>query len=333
MVDRRVESMEIAAARRSSLGLAFVLACGPVVTSPAGEGSTDADSSTTAVGPTTDPTTVDPTANAEVTTSPSTTVGTSVGTTIEPETTTTDPSGNDDCGPGDCCDFVCPPDVQGDDFECEVWEQDCPRGEKCTPWSNDGSNRWTASRCVPLVESPSQAGDPCTVEGSGLSGIDDCAFGLLCLWVDPETLVGTCVADCSGSPENPICADPSTVCVTEFDGYLHQCMPNCDPFLQDCERGTCFAFGEFENVHFACGVPLVPTIVDFEPCTHDWECAAGSMCPRDEHDPACEAGRCCTPMCDLEVPDACADGRVCRPILPEGQGPPEFHDEGYCALP
>src|SRR5689334_19955710 len=69
--------------------------------------------------------------------------------------------------------FLPAPDL-GSGVECDVWIDDCPVGTKCMPWANDGGNSWNATRCTPLAEDPNGIGEPCTVEGSPVTGIDDC---------------------------------------------------------------------------------------------------------------------------------------------------------------
>ena len=316
---------------RLALGAA---ACGPIVGSD-DTGTSGGTESTP--GPATTAATLEPP-------SPSTDPGTdpgsaTVATTIDPDPSATGiDSGGDDgvdtCGE-DCCLFLCPPDPDGsgDGGDCDVWSQDCPDGEKCMPWANDGGNRWNATRCSPLADPDHELGDACAVEGSAVSGIDDCGPGMMCLFVDPATLLGTCIADCGGSDANPQCDDPSTLCVIEFEGTLHQCLPACDPLGQDCLQGGCYAFGHPNVGGFACGVPILPSIADSEPCMFDWECTPGSMCSRPERPAACEFGECCTPFCDLSVPEACGPDRVCTSVVPEGLGPPEYDTWGYCALP
>jgi len=118
---------------------------------------------------------------------------------------------------------------------CDVWTQDCPSGEKCIAWASDGGT-WNATRCSGIVRDPGAIGDPCTVEGSAFSGIDDCDIGAMCFHVDPETNEGTCLGLCIGSAEDPIC-DPGTTCTIRNDGVLTLCLPTCNPLLDDCDEG------------------------------------------------------------------------------------------------
>ncbi|MEX1364969.1 MAG: hypothetical protein AB1Z98_17710, partial [Nannocystaceae bacterium] len=32
--------------------------------------------------------------------------------------------------------------------QCSLFAQDCPDGEKCMPWANDGGDAWNATICV-----------------------------------------------------------------------------------------------------------------------------------------------------------------------------------------
>ena len=77
------------------------------------------------------------------------------GSTTLP-TPTTDGSvssnSNDSLDTGDPgCSFYagCPPDLGPEQQTlCDVFAQDCPRGEKCTAW---GAGSWTGTKCVPVT--------------------------------------------------------------------------------------------------------------------------------------------------------------------------------------
>jgi Mg-chelatase subunit ChlD len=142
--------------------------------------------------------------------------------------------------------FLSEPDGGGVGFECDLFAQDCPAGEKCMPWANDGGTEWNATRCSPIADDAVPTGKPCMVEGGPTSGIDDCSAGALCWNVDPSN-AGTCVPMCQGDESNPMCATdqwcyvgdeasvavclPEQMCVS--DGVCH-CMciggdPDCSP--------------------------------------------------------------------------------------------------------
>lgn len=69
---------------------------------------------------------------------------------------------------GDTCGFLCGTDEDATGVTpCDVFKQDCPEGEKCSAYADDGGTSWNASKCVP-VNGDGQPGEPCTVEGSAL---------------------------------------------------------------------------------------------------------------------------------------------------------------------
>ncbi len=120
---------------------------------------------------------------------------------------------------------------------CNLFRQNCyDDSEKCMPWANDGGGQWNSTRCSPVADNPGQPGDPCTVEGNALSGIDDCDIGMMCWDVDPATNAGTCVSMCNSNQCNPdpSCEDPSTTCAIAYDGNIALCLPTCDPLMPDC---------------------------------------------------------------------------------------------------
>lgn len=147
--------------------------------------------------------------------------------------------------------FITDPDGGGVSVECSIWDQDCQRGEKCAPWANDGGTEQNATRCAPVAMDPAQPGDACAVEGSGVSGIDDCDVAVLCYEVDEKSLEGTCVQMCQGSEAEPQCPE-GTWCSIMNEGVLSLCLPDelcvedevcqcmCgDAVDPDCEEGQC----------------------------------------------------------------------------------------------
>lgn len=224
---------------------AGVSACGPQVDEPTMDGGSTTSGDTTA-------STSGSASNA--TTGPSTSVGPS--TTIEPATTidpatTFDPSTtavdtddfttDDSVGPG----FIYGDPDGGPFDECSVEAQDCPRGEKCMPWSADGGDGWNAMRCSPLAPDPGQVHDACRVEGSPWSGVDDCDIGLTCASVDEATNEGWCLALCSYV--SALECDPETECTgTSFAG---ECRPTCNPMAAVCPHGwECVTLGNGVSV-------------------------------------------------------------------------------------
>jgi len=121
--------------------------------------------------------------------------------------------------------FITAPDGLPEALECSTFEQDCPRGEKCNTWANDGGSAWNATRCVPVDPDPDALGEPCTVTDSGVSGLDSCEVGAMCWDIDFEAAEGTCVEHCRGEPTTPQCQEPDTRCVFSGSGALALCLP------------------------------------------------------------------------------------------------------------
>jgi hypothetical protein len=231
--------------------------------------------------------------------------------------------------------FIAEPDSGGPDYGCDPWTQNCPPGQKCMPWANDGGTSWNATRCTALAPDPVGVGEPCNVVDSRVSGVDDCEAGAMCWNVDPQTDVGTCVAMCIGSEGDADCADPCSTCIQSGSGVLNLCLCACDPLAQDCGQGrACYPLRDsYICAPDAGGDEGAPG----EPCEFLNVCDPGSYCAPAAMVPACEgANGCCTRFCDVADPDACADeppGVECIPLdsprLPSCV-PPNI---GGCLLP
>jgi hypothetical protein len=215
--------------------------------------------------------------------------------------------------------------------ECEIWAQDCPVGQKCMPWANDGGNTWNARRCSPVAEDPQAAGDPCTVEGNGVSGIDDCELGAMCWEVDPETNMGTCVAQCKGDEGHPICT-PYTECYVGQESNMVLCLPICDPLAQTCNEGMgCYGVNET----FACAPDASADDGAFgDSCEFINVCDPGLYCAAPEVVPNCNASGCCSAFCDITAANYCPGiGQQCVRWYGVGQAPPGLENVGACELP
>jgi hypothetical protein len=227
-------------------------------------------------------------------------------------------------------------------FECDLFAQDCSEG-KCTLWGSDGGE-WDASRCRPVVAEPAGAGEPCHVEGSRYSGIDDCDFGAICLIDEIGTLEGTCVPFCVGSASGPlICEDPDRTCVTANNGSIIFCLPACNPLQADCPDGQgCYPYTD----DWLCGEDASGDLGAYgDPCDFFNVCDPGLIClgaaavPPGE---ACEdtTGGCCTEVCDVTDPAGdlqcagVAGGQLCVPWYEESMTPPPgLENVGACSLP
>lgn len=310
VVDRRGRARPTAAA------LWLVLGCGPTAPVDATDASTGTGESPS-------------TSRADATGVPPSTTGSS--TTRGVEDTSVDSSEDDG--------FITRPDfICHHCSYCDTWSQDCPLGEKCTPWANDGSDVWNAPRCSPIYEQPGQVGDECTVESSATSGIDTCDLGAMCWDVDPETDTGTCVSHCSGDPSNSICEDPATDCLIVNDGVLALCLPTCAPLADECGPSRACIASEHA---FVC-VPSRDGAVWAESCVLGqlpYDCAPGLVCaPSASVGPPCDEGEpgCCTSYCDLTSADpaaSCGPGQICAPWWGEEPAPVGLEGLGACVLP
>lgn len=253
--------------------------------------------------------------------------GATTGTTSS--TTTSDASGvvdtSSDGGPIGTG-FLMEPDV-GSIHECDIWAQDCVAGHKCMPYSNDGSASWNDVRCSPVVDDPRQVGETCTVDGSGVSGLDDCDHGSMCWDVDPRTELGECVAFCQGTELNSICADPCDHCWIPGNGVTILCLPGCDPIAPDCPMTqACLPLqGDFGCLPDASGDEGQVG----DACQYINACDPGNYCADAVDVPGCDPREegCCTAFCDVDAPDTCdalVPGTACVPILPDGEQPPCF---------
>ena len=290
--------------------LALLLACGPRVDveidDASGTGGTQPEPGTSSTGGVTSP------------------PGTSTSTTGP--FTTTDPSSSEG-GPGN--DFLVPQDFVCA-CQCSVWDQDCGEGFKCAPWANDGSEVFNSATCSPVDPDPARPGDPCTVEGSPVSGIDSCDVSTMCWGVDPQTLLGECVAFCMGSEDDPVCDDPSTDCFLAPESFVAVCVPQCHPFEAECAEGEgCWPD---DNGSWGC----LPAGVGLRAWDHQVSslCAPGSVDVDADLVSTCDpsAELCCTPLCDLNTAmPTCADGLVCVSFY--YRAAPGYEDVGVCVDP
>lgn len=325
--------------RWSALALTSLLlpACGPTpapadtdtpaTSTSAGPGPTSSENPQSTDSPTSTSTSTSTTSSASATSTTTTTTTTS-GTTEEP------------------CNFVCTgtepqcQQVPGLDGElrcsqCSVWSQDCPRGHKCSAWANNGGTSWNSVKCVEVVEDPGKPGEPCKVEGSAASGIDTCERGAMCWDVDPDTLVGTCVALCGGPPESPTCADPEANCVIANQGVLNLCLPGCDPLLLDCPAGQVCVDADVSGFICAPGPKSDPPGGVGAPCEFLNACEPGLACIPGDLVPGCLETGCCSPYCAVSAPNTCPDAptQICLPWYDPGEAPAGLEDLGVCGLP
>lgn len=250
-------------------------------------------------------------------------------TNVEPVTTSSASTGpgrttgsSDDGGTWQTttdCGFTCPNPPGGGAGPCQIGGSDCPEGNKCMPWANDGGVLWNATKCVPLDPDPDGPGEVCRYEGSTVSGVDSCGVGLWCGAGELETGEGLCVQLC-GSPT--LTCDSSERCVGSgsVPGF-GVCAAECDPLAQACEKGRgCWPAGFGFGCQFALPYELQ------EGCVSDTACEPGEVCKPASEVRGCEHEQCCTAVCDLQDP-SCATGQVC---VDHGSPLSAYANVGYC---
>jgi hypothetical protein len=289
--------------------LCVLAACGPIVGDDGGAG---AETSSTADATTSTSTS---TSLPQTTTASPTTVDTTSSVTTD-ATFGGDTSSSSDPMPG----FiqapdgtVCGPTPEGTKHhcsQCDLWAQDCPRGEKCLPWANDTTDWWNATRCSPIAPDAAGRGEPCTVDDGPASGVDSCDATSMCWSVDIDTLEGECVGFCENSENNPICTAAGTECLIANDGVLSLCLPVCDPLAATpCDLGH--ACHPADGLWFCLpdGAPveidgLTPTL-----------CGPGSTAVPGGSQSYCgqKDELCCAQICDVTAAD-CAQPLQCVPV-------------------
>ncbi len=293
----------------SSVLVAVVAGCGPAV-------ADDIAGSTSA---------------AEVSSAPSSSPGTGGTTSVAPSSSGGDSSG-EWASSSDGGSFLIDPPGCGEALpetglhcngKCSLVDQNCPTGEACKPWSDDGSDVWGASRCTPVSPEPAQLGEPCHVEGSATTGIDSCDVGLMCWNVDARMSEGTCVQFCGGTDSDPLCGIAEETCSIANHGVLPLCLPRCDPLTSTCEPG--FGCYPGSGGDFVCIREGEPVHLDvFHP-----ECPAGTFWANPAEVEGCVDGEpCCAAFCDVTDPEACGPDADCLSYV---QGElPEVDPLGYC---
>lgn len=293
------------------------------------------DSSSPSSEPTGEPeTTTTSTSSADTGETDPTDPPATTGTSQTPDPTGDPPAETDGSTSGNA--FIPQLDA-GAAVECDVWQQDCPEGEKCMPWASDGGISWNATRCSPIVGDSVQPGDSCTAEGGPLSGIDNCELGAMCWNIDGETNTGTCVGFCEGSAQQPSCGTAGTECSISLDGVLILCLPSCDPILQNCPTDAEACYPGVEG-GFQCYPDYSGATGAYaDPCGHTNDCDPGLFCTFSSIVPECASDLCCSEFCDLSEPNPDAsctgEGQSCIPWYEAGTAPPGDEDIGYCGIP
>lgn len=226
-------------------------------------------------------------------------------TTDEPQTTGSPPGTTTDHGEVIITETTDAPPETGQ--PCDIWQEDCPEGQKCMPVSLDGDDVWDQTVCAPVVGDPAGLDEPCQQLGDGFDGLDTCDKHLMCWEVDPLTNTSVCLGLCTGTLNDPSCASPEAACQLPAESVLSLCLPTCDPLGEGCPSGqVCIPDRTAE--HFICAPDLSGDGGQaFDACAFSNQCGPGHVCVSSDAAPPCDPMEpaCCLPFCDLTEPDPC----------------------------
>ncbi len=306
---------------RAALAIvAALVGCGSNVAADEGGTTGDAESSSTS-GDDTSASSVDP-SDATTTTAPDPTTGGPVDTS----TTAIDTGDAESTGP-----------IGPECGTCNVWFQDCFKGQKCMPSSCEVAPIWIDLGCRDVVENPVGVGEPCNTVDSPYSGFDDCDQQALCWNVDAETLVGQCAQICEGSKGESTCDEVDETCFVGLDGIVPVCVPRCDPLASTCpdDQECVHNVDNDAEPGFACTIDELVAAHEYgDDCTDGLLCETGLVCRGAMHVPGCAGGRCCTILGDSTTPPACPDAsQSCVPLYADGDAPAGLENLCFCGVP
>lgn len=192
---------------------------------------------------------------------------------------------------------------------CNVVEQDCENGLRCSVDSNidDFMPGVYYGGVFCTDRGTHELGAPCDHGGFGLG--DSCLGAAICWEIDYDSGKGTCHRACA-SPND---CDADQGCGEFFDGLVPVCMDRCDPRDGLCDAGrVCARNGN----DFLCSLSEQAGAGVGEPCAEQ-ACEAGAAC----HQGTCRA------LCDIEAPD-CEMDLMC--IGYSAEPLPHLSDIGVC---
>lgn len=304
------------------LVLATILATSVLLSTGCGE---DWLPMTSGVPTSSDPQTSTGTTGLDPTTGgPSTTSGTTAASTDAPTTDASSGTTEDTGAVGGMCD---------------VYKQDCPKGQKCTGYGPPNTFVPIGVKCVPEAENPVPLDEPCVVGGNGL-GDDNCIEGSVCLDLDYDGN-GFCLQYCGGSKDMPDCGSDTKTCVQLFFGFdLGNCFNKCDPLIQNCKDGEgCYMDSTtIGNSGFVCMPVSVEGLgLGFGDACIGWSsCVPGYACVFEQFVAGCDKGLCCTPWCDITDMNPCAQFDPSMECIAWFNGvtpPPGLENVGICGVP
>lgn len=192
---------------------------------------------------------------------------------------------------------------------CNPYAPDCPEGQKCSAWSEDGG-----TRCIPLSAQTVGEDEVCwTYSVANGDYLDNCDEGLFCdsRLIDPEDAgSGLCVAQCTCSPADRVCGDGAWCFGNPTYPGIALCfsVDGCNPLKADCDEArACYPILRVNDYAFHCRAPGV--LPPGSPCPEGVNCDENSICSNNV----------CRRVCDLEDPAACEAGENCVTYVPPGE--------------
>ncbi len=243
-----------------------------------------------------------------------------------------------DTGGEDCDTFLGCMDVACLTNQCDWWAQDCGAGEKCGAIvSTPGGGSWDANVCMSVGCEPPGApcmkvDDPAVCSGQ----TDTCDATSICINVDADTGIGTCVEMCTGSPEDPACPQTGLQCAQLNGGVLNLCVPGCDPLLPgSCPDGeACSPAYQGDSISSFICFPAAAEGISGESCECANCCADGHTCTSAaSYGPDCADDLCCTEYCDVtDLAFTCVgQGQQCIALFDPND--PNYANVGACQIP
>ncbi|MGB1698914.1 MAG: hypothetical protein ACPHRO_03095 [Nannocystaceae bacterium] len=243
-----------------------------------------------------------------------------------------------DTGGEDCDSFLGCMDVACLISTCDWWAQDCGAGQKCSAIvSTPGSGSWDANVCMSVGCEP--PGAPCMKVDDPApcsNPTDTCDATSICMSVDADTGIGTCVEMCTGSPEDPACPQTGLQCAQLNGGVLNLCVPGCDPLLPgSCPDGeACSPAYQGDSISSFICLPAAAEGISGESCECANCCADGHTCTSAaSYGPNCADDLCCTEYCDLNDAAFTCAGQDQQCIALFDASDPNYADVGACQIP
>lgn len=322
--------------RLSLIILAIACACGPGQPNQTSADSADATSATTdGASGTTASTTPDPTTGPAATGTAATVPDTTDGPDDSGPDATSTP-GNPTVSTTPTPDTGDPittsttfPETTGEVIPCELHEQNCPEGQKCSVVAMSADDLFQGTfQCVPLHPDPVPPHAACDVFGDPADGTDNCELGSICLFPD-DAGIGECFAFCNFASRMICPAGDFCIGATCQSCTWSFCDSPCD--LLDpatCNPGdVCSPAGDIWTCTFDASGDLGQ---HGDPCMFVNSCDPGHACVDSQLTADCGGDGCCAAACDLTAPD-CPAATTCKPWYADGTAPTdELAELGVC---